>query len=164
MLSPESVQISGDNISGYKAGLKTTNLTDDREYQFPNESGTLALEENFNSGRYTPTITVTINGPSAINFTSRKFTYIKVGAIVSVAGTISYNASTGGYIEVELSLPIPTDVIGSYDIHGSASGYGVGHGDISSHPSTNRVVLYFQTNGSTGPNIGVNFQYEIIEL
>lgn len=127
-------------------------------------TNTVTVRARDTAGTYTPTFTPGTNSPS---FTLNKAIFTRVANVVTVdiMGYLTVGAATAtGFT---LSLPISSNVTGSYDVFGT-----VDWGRSVSHVNTERLGYIYTdsgytaggsfTPGSTGGNITyIHFQYEV---
>lgn len=119
------------------------------------------VEDSVKSSVYTPTLTNVSNVLSS-SVSSNAFRYIRVGDIVYVSGRLTVSATSANtQTEIEISLPIASNLANSIDLSGvattPANGYGQVIGDTTS--DTASFFVYPTTAGSAPWN--VEFSYVI---
>ena len=124
--------------------------------------GMNGVEDSVKSGKYTPTLTNSTNvASSAVN--SNVFKYIRVGSTVNVSGWLTITATTANALtELELSLPIASNITSNEDVSGVASTLSGGYGQVRENATNNTAKMYVQPT-STGNLVWyLEFSYVII--
>ena len=128
-------------------------------------SSTLGLngvEDSVKSGKYTPTLTNSTNvASSAVN--DNVFKYIRVGSTVHVSGWVTITATASNTLtELELSLPIASNITSNEDVSGVANTLSGGYGQVRENATNNTAKMYVQPT-STGNLVWyLEFSYVII--
>lgn len=110
---------------------------------------------------YSPTITPD-SGDTA---TPEIFWYTRVGAVVSVRGTISLTPSATGNTPVGISLPVATSIADQFDISGVATSYDGVSGDVDAFGiiggdvTNDRANLNIQVSNTNQRFVMINFSY-----
>ena len=124
--------------------------------------GMNGVEDSVKSGKYTPTLTNSTNvASSAVN--SNVFKYIRVGSTVHVSGWLTITATTANSLtELELSLPIASNITSNEDVSGVANTLSGGYGQVRENATNNTAKMYVQPT-STGNLVWyLEFSYVII--
>ncbi len=149
-----------DRDSNIQAILDTTLLTtSDKTFSFPDSSGTFALG---NSGFYTPSSTNVTNITSS---TPNNATYIRIGNIVNVFGTITVTNTLAIASEVDVSLPIASNLGAATDLNGSATMDSTASVNIyiKGDATNDRASIFFTSAGiGQTSTLYYSFQYKVI--
>ena len=114
------------------------------------------------SGTYTPTFT-TIANASAASMTGTYFTWMRVGNVVHVAGTVSITVVAVGNANIELTLPIASNFALNNDLSGSVSNSGANNtGAIGGDATTHKAAIGINATLTGAINVIVMFQYAVI--
>ena len=121
------------------------------------------LASVIDSDTYTPSLTGVANVASS---TVREATYTKNGTMVTVAGQLTLNVtSTGVRTQFRLTLPIPSNLVASWDLSGSggaqASITGVDPVHIQGDP-TNDEAVFIGFHSASANTLNYIFMYEIL--
>lgn len=111
------------------------------------------------SGTYTPTITGVANYSSS---TSDVATYIRVGNVVTVSGSLSVTPSGVGTLVFRFNLPIASNFTLSTEVTGSAqdeSLYDIT--SIAAHVSTDQALIQCSASDTTNRLFSYIYQYEV---
>lgn len=120
-------------------------------------SGTLTQA----AGTYTPTLSNTTNvASSAVNGT---FQYLRLGSIVTVAGSVQVDPTAAAATVLKISLPIASNFTTSYQANGNATnpGSSAQFGSIISE-TDDTVSLNFTALSTANAFWRIMFTYEII--
>lgn len=109
------------------------------------------LRDGLDAGNYTPTLTVVANvGVTTV----REARWMKIGRIVSVSGAFDYTpvAAAGTNTQVRLSLPLPSNFTGFFDLSGDGVSLGAGITESSRviSDATNDAALVEWFSGAAG--------------
>lgn len=111
------------------------------------------------SGTYTPTITGVANYSSS---TSDVATYIRVGNVVTVSGSLSVTPSGVGTLVFRFNLPIASNFTLSTEVIGSAQDenkYDIT--SVAAHVSTNQALIQCSASDTTNRLFSYIYQYEV---
>lgn len=128
-------------------------------------SSTLGLngvEDSVKSGKYTPTLTNGTNvASSAVN--TNTFKYVRVGNVVNVSGWLSLSATSANTLtELEISLPIASNITSDEDVSGVANTLSGGYGQIRENATNNTAKMYIQPTSTSNLVWYMEFSYVII--
>ena len=128
-------------------------------------SSTLGLngvEDSVKSGKYTPTLTNSTNvASSAVN--DNVFKYIRVGSTVHVSGWVTITATASNTLtELELSLPIASNITSNEDVSGVANTLSGGYGQVRENATNNTAKMYVQPTSTSNLVWYLEFSYVII--
>ena len=128
-------------------------------------SSTLGLngvEDSVKSNTYTPTLTNVSNITSS-SVSANAFRYIRIGNIVYVSGRVTVNATAANTAtEIEISLPIASNLTNSIDLSGVATTPSNGYGQVIGDTASDTGSFYvFPTSAGSAP-WNVEFSYVII--
>jgi hypothetical protein len=127
-------------------------------------SGTVTAS-NLLFGTYTPTLT-NISGVTASSAYTNGTHYQRVGNEVKVDGKINATTSANGANEVDISLPVASNVSGTYDCSGTVIG-GSGSsaqilGSVSCDSTNHRAkILFYNTIGIGAFDVNFGFMYTV---
>ena len=111
------------------------------------------------TGTFTPAATLVSNVDSA---TPVEANYMRVGPMVVVSGMVTVDVTGVGVWEIDLTLPVASDLTELSDAAGTAlRNGGVGQARIEATPSDNRVSLEGETGVSTAENYSYIYMYEV---
>ena len=127
-------------------------------------SSTLGLngvEDSVKSNTYTPTLT-DVSNVSSSSVSSDAFRYIRIGSIVYVSGRITVSATSANTAtEIEISLPIASNLTNSIDLSGVATTPANGYGQVIGDTTADTASFYvFPTSAGSSP-WNVEFSYVI---
>jgi hypothetical protein len=118
------------------------------------------------SGVYTPTLTNVLGVTSSVAYTNGVH-YQRFGNEIKVNGRINATTSANGANEVDLSLPVSSNVSGAYDCSGTVIG-GSGNsnlqilGSVACDSTNHRVkLLFYNIIGIGGSDINFEFMYTV---
>jgi hypothetical protein len=119
------------------------------------------VEDSVKSAVYTPTLTDVSNITSS-SVSSNAFRYIRVGDIVYVSGRLTVSATTANTAtEIEISLPIASNLANSIDLSGVATTPSNGYGQVIGDVTADTASFYvFPTSAGSSP-WNVEFSYII---
>ena len=114
------------------------------------------------SGTYTPTFT-TIANASAASMSSTYFTWMRVGNVVHVAGSVTITAVATGPTNIELTLPIASNFALNGDLSGCVSNSSANStGAIAGDATTHKAAIGINATVAGAINVIVIFQYAVI--
>jgi hypothetical protein len=133
----------------------------------PNEVARLAdiTALSVSSGTYTPTIT---NGSNVTANTPRVCQYTRVGNIVTVSGRVDLTVTSASTnTDINISLPIPSNIGTIYELNGVAQGSSstggiVNDATLIGSPGPDEALLSFISGSGTTPVIHFTFTYQVI--
>ena len=125
-----------------------------------NHTHTFASLTSPPSGTYSPTLFLTTNVASAT--IDGPFTYMRIGNIVSVAGSIQIDPTAAANTVLGISLPIASDFTTAIDGTGNGTSQLINcAGNLAADTTNNRMTLTFQSPVTTNAAWRVVFMYEI---
>lgn len=124
----------------------------------------VATDGNVFSGTYTPTLTNVTNVSSS---TANSTQYMRVGNVVTVAGTVTIQATVATTdTQLDMSLPVPTNLVNSFNLGGtggsvSAGEYGESIG-IFGDFTNDRAQLRLRPSVTSANLYGFTFSYLVM--
>jgi len=110
------------------------------------------------NGVYTPTLThvTNINGSTAY-----QCVFNAVGNVCTVSGKLRFNTTSVAAAQIDLSLPITSNLAAEEDLAGTAVSEDVADGPlwIKGDSANNRASIYSYSNGTTSHDHFFTFQY-----
>lgn len=149
---------SATNLNLWTNGVKALSINSSQNATFAGTLGIGGTADNVKGGTYTPTIT---NGTNISTSTPQLSHYTRTGDEVTVTVAFDATYSGSGGTNLEVSLPISSNLTSVYDLHGS----GVQN---SNQPTNGIYVLGDTTNDraqlfynvpATGTNLGGNITF-----
>jgi hypothetical protein len=124
-------------------------------------TGTISAA-NLLSGTYTPTLTNTTNIGTSTPYVTG---YFRVGNSVTVYGKVDIDATAAGgaATELQMSLPISTNMASEEDLGGSATSDAVAslNAKIKADATTDRASFVFKALSITNDSYSFSFTYQI---
>lgn len=120
------------------------------------------VEDSIKSGKYTPILT---NGTNVASSTvnTNTFKYVRVGSVVNVSGWLSLTATAANTLtELEISLPIASNITSNEDVSGVANTLSGGYGQIRENATNNTASMYIQPTSTSNLVWYMEFSYFII--
>ncbi len=126
-------------------------------------SGTLAsTSAAASSGTFTPTLTNVTNIASSTAYAGQ---YIRVGNVVTVSGTLSFQCTSAAVTgtEIGLTLPVASNFSSSIQLSGSAgiTDASIAAG-IEADPTNDRARIYFKSADTVSSLMHFTFTYQVI--
>jgi hypothetical protein len=122
-----------------------------------------AVSQFVGSGTYSPTFTLTTNAQTAT--AAQAFQWMRVGNVVTVCGQVNINPTAAGSVEVQIPLPIASNLTG----FGSVVGVGVTSSSgtripmtINSDATSKRGRIIFDAVSTAAHTTFVQFTYLIL--
>jgi len=147
----------------YTGTIAVTGLTASRTWYMPDGGGLVALDDDIESGTYTPTITNVSNITSS---TANKAHYMRVKNEVTVFGRLAIAPTGAGAVEFRISLPISSNLGNANDLSGLGQTYStIGDSIVITGDVTNNVadVVFSAPSGSVlAGTMTFSFMYTII--
>lgn len=109
------------------------------------------------SGTYTPTLT---NNSNITTSTATTAKYTRIGNIVTVSGSLYVDFTTSGFVSVELSLPIASDLANDYDVSGTAN-MAAGAAVMLGETTNDTAKFFMQTSSSADGTFYYTYMYII---
>lgn len=113
------------------------------------------------SGTYTPTVGTLVN---CSNVNPSPFQYLRVGNVVTVSGIITADATAVGTVNIDINVPINSDLNNSYECAGAIcadAGPTKAAGFIYANVGVNEVQIEFISTGALTYTIVIHFTYQI---
>lgn len=113
------------------------------------------------SGVYTPTVTGVSN---ALSVTAHPSIWIRVGDIVTVTGRADVTANTNSGVTLGVSLPVPSNLGGTYDLSGLANSHNAPRaaGTCVADTANDRATIAYLADNSISNQISYQFSYRIL--
>lgn len=151
-----------DTIKGRTSGAGTGDPVDLTAAQVATIISTaVASALNITSGTYTPTLTNTTNVAAS---TANVSQYLRVGAMVIVAGFVGVDPTAAGTVEVGISLPIASNFAANTDLVGNAAALAVAgqSAGIVGDVTNDRARLIWVAVDTANNNMFYLFMYRVI--
>lgn len=118
--------------------------------------------QQFESGEYTPTLTNTTNVTASSAFLCN---YLRIGNKVVVYGAVSIDANLAASTELQMTLPISSNMTGVTDLGGTGAILSSSISNISiavrADASTDRAAFVFLASSTTNNTYTFSFSYTI---
>jgi hypothetical protein len=156
--------IGGSSIEFHTGSTPSLSATIKASKAFVTSStlGYNGVEDSVKSAKYTPTLTNGTNvSSSAVN--DNVFKYIRVGNVVNVSGWLSFTATAANTLtELEISLPIASNITSNEDVSGVANTLLGGYGQIRENATNNTAKMFVQPTSTSNLVWYIEFTYVII--
>jgi hypothetical protein len=118
-----------------------------------------ATDGNVFSGTYTPTLTNVTNVDAS---TSQVSSYMRVGNVVTVCGSVNIDPTAAGSTEIRMSIPVASDFTAAHQAGGTFNDVTNQGGGIFAAPSTDDVRLIFTASSVVNTSFYFSFTYRVI--
>jgi hypothetical protein len=116
-----------------------------------------ATDGNIFNGSYTPSLTNTTNIAASTAYTTR---YMRVGDLVTVSGRVSIDPTAAGNIQMEITLPIASDI--ANNCYGTIANAFGDAGYIGSDNTGNRARVLTTVADTANREYGFIFSYLVV--
>ena len=152
---------SGNVTAGAALANGTTATTQSAGDNSTKVATTAYVDARSLSGTYTPTTT---NGTNVTTSNGITAYYTRVGDIVTVSGTCSVTPTSTGFGEINISLPIASNLGGTTDVSGIGMGFSTNivSATLRADTGADNAIMSFTVNTASVTNMTFNFTYKVI--